>query len=174
MLLTFTHTRIIKIFNFRNEMNKKTEKNASKDILKSVSFKLTDPVKPEEKSKPTEVLLLSSKEFFSKVRHNHFDTIKQQIEFKVDLDLRDERGNTALHVSCQNNHKKLAALLIDSDCDINAMNHQGKTALDYCDLLKYTDLAQYLVLQGAENSSTYSTVPPPKFLSTADISKSFR
>jgi ankyrin repeat protein len=71
--------------------------------------------------------------------------------------------------------KRIASLLIESGCDINAVNNQGKTALDYCDLLKYAELGHYLVLQGAENSSSadLSQVTTAKFMSTADI-KSFR
>lgn len=150
-------------------MEEKTEKGVSKEGVKSVL-----PTTKSEVLKAVHPVLMSEKEFFSKVRHNHFDIVKQQVELDFDLSAQDEKGNTALHISCQNNHKKIAAFLIENGIDINAVNNQGKTALDYCDLLKYTELAHYLVLQGAENNSTLESVPSPTFLSTADISKSFR
>ena len=117
---------------------------------------------------------MSANEFFSKVRHNHYDIVKANIN-SFDLSLRDEKGNTALIVACQNNHKKIAALLVDHGCDLNAVNRKGLTALDTADLFKFSSLAQYLVLQGAENATADSMTnySQPKYMATADL-KSFR
>ena len=117
---------------------------------------------------------MSANEFFSKVRHNHYDIVRANVE-SFDLTLRDEKGNTALIVACQNNHKKIAALLVDHGCDLNAVNRKGLTALDTADLFKFTNLAQYLVLQGAENATAESMTnySEPKYMATADL-KSFR
>lgn len=117
---------------------------------------------------------MSANEFFSKVRHNHYDTVKANVK-SFDLTLRDEKGNTALIVACQNNHKRLAALLVDNGCDLNAVNKKGLTALDTADLFKFINLAQYLVLQGAENatSDSMTNYSQPKYMATADL-KSFR
>lgn len=66
----------------------------------------------------------------------------------------DERGNTALHISAQNNLKPMAALLLREagfghDGWLNRRNHKGMTALDYAEMYKFTKLAEWLVLKGA-------------------------
>ena len=133
---------------------------------------------PSSKPSSKMTAIITSDQFFSKVRHNHIDIVQAAIDQGFDVNSRDDRGNTGLIISCQNNLKKMASILIDSgECDVNIVNKQGKTALDYCDILKYRDLAYYLVLQGAENAELDAMEDFPsvngQFLSTADI-KSFR
>ena len=62
------------------------------------------------------------------------------------------------------------------------MNEKGLSALDYCDMFRFADLGQYLVLQGAESGKCDAEgtpdMPAPwaadvRLMSTAEL-KSFR
>jgi ankyrin repeat protein len=58
-----------------------------------------------------------------------------------------------LHVCAQNNLKKMAHLCIKHGCDVNARNKKGMTPLDYCDMLQFQAMAEWLVVMGAENGA---------------------
>jgi len=106
---------------------------------------------------PSEVERRQMREFiFSKVRHNHIDVVESCIRGKThDLLAVDDKGNTLLHTSCQNNLKKMCMLLVreggfgDSE-QLNRRNRKGMTPLDYCSLYQFNKLGDWLVLQGAE------------------------
>lgn len=59
--------------------------------------------------------------------------MKFLIENCVDIDARDEYGNTALIEALKWNKSKTTQLLIENGADINAKNNEGKTALDYAE-----------------------------------------
>jgi hypothetical protein len=85
---------------------------------------------------------------FSKARHNHMDYILQKItQEQFNTNAKDEYGNTLLHICAQNNHRKLAQLILkhSSNTNIYTKNHKGFTALDYCE--KYGFLKMYDWLQ---------------------------
>ena len=66
--------------------------------------------------------------------------------------LRDEHGNTVLHVAAQNNLRKMAGgLLAFPWVDVNAVNKKGLTSLDYCDMYNFTAVGDVLVEHGAES-----------------------
>lgn len=106
----------------------------------------------EEKLRMTEFL-------FSKVRHNHMDVIMSCIKGKMhDMSAVDDKGNTLLHISCQNNLKKMTALLIKDGGfslleNMNRRNHKGMTPLDYCELYQFDKLGDYISLHGADRGS---------------------
>ena len=129
--------------------------------------------------------------FFSKVRHNHLDVIKEMLQNRnFDLLERDDRGNTALIVACQNNHKKIASLLIAHGVELNAVNNKGLSALDTADVFKFTELAQYVGVTvhhksfpdfccSTRSGSTYSSYYMPiliiyRLLCTMQVSGSSR
>jgi hypothetical protein len=85
---------------------------------------------------------------FSKARHNHMDYILQKItQEQFNTNAKDEYGNTLLHICAQNNHRKLAQLILkhSPNTNIYTKNHKGFTALDYCE--KYGFLKMYDWLQ---------------------------
>jgi len=48
---------------------------------------------------------------------------------KININLQDFNGNTALHIACENNNIDLTMLLLEClDIDINLKNKSGKTA----------------------------------------------
>ena len=89
---------------------------------------------------------------FSKVRHNHGEYVAQQLSSGLNPNLVDYNGNTMLHICAQNNNKKIASLLLNSEgieCDINILNNKSHTPLDYAEKYGHTKLAQYLIGKGA-------------------------
>ena len=64
-----------------------------------------------------------------------------------------------LHICAQNNLKKMANLCIKQGCDLNARNRKGMTPLDYCDMLKFSALAEWMVIMGAENANVANNLP---------------
>lgn len=68
--------------------------------------------------------------------------------------LADGKGNTWLHVACQNGHKRLAKAALRAGADINAKNVSGNTPLHFCHAFGHTKLAQYLLDKGANDAVT--------------------
>ena len=61
----------------------------------------------------------------SNVRHNHLETVQKCIAGKTHkMREADEKGNTLLHVSAQNNLKKMASLLLKTGIPINQENQK--------------------------------------------------
>merc|ERR1719335_1263569 len=63
-----------------------------------------------------------------------------------------------LHVACQNNNRRIAKLLIkaghsnDGNVILNKQNKNGNTALHYCYAYSFTQLAEFLIAKGADES----------------------
>ena len=88
---------------------------------------------------------------FSKVRHNRMEIVQDMLEKgKVRASrLRDENGNTLLHVCAQNNLRKMASLVLSYGCEINALNFKSCSALDYAERYSFGKLADWLRSKGA-------------------------
>lgn len=94
---------------------------------------------------------------FSKVRHNHIDTISEYLKKKqITCFMRDKtHGNTILHICAQNNHKKMMMMIINSGNTsetktvLNFLNKKGMTPLDYAYHYKFYGLASQLESLGA-------------------------
>merc|ERR1719247_2184239 len=90
---------------------------------------------------------------FSFVRHNRYDAAEALIQQDQDvIHSMDENDNTLLHTACQNNNRRLAKLLLKNHIDINAQNSRGNTCLHYCYQYGFSDLAEYLLAHGADDS----------------------
>ena len=92
------------------------------------------------------------KDFFPKVRHNQVGAVEDALAAGFPVDTRDEHGNTALHVSCQNGHKRLAKLCLKYGASPDTTNHQGNTALHYAISYGYQPLAKYLISHGSDDT----------------------
>jgi hypothetical protein len=95
----------------------------------------------------------SSDIVFSFVRHNRYDAVEALIQQdQTVVSATDDNQNTLLHVACQNNNRRLTKLLLKNHVDINAQNARGNTALHYCYQYRFSDLAEYLLGHGADDS----------------------
>lgn len=89
---------------------------------------------------------------FSFVRHNRYESVESLIQKEVSvLDVRDDSGNNLLHVACQNNNRRMAKLLLRNmkKEKMDEKNNRGNTPLHYCYQYQFTQLAEYLVANGA-------------------------
>merc|ERR1711959_426346 len=90
---------------------------------------------------------------FSFVRHNRYDAVEALIQQDQDvIHTLDENQNTLLHTACQNNNRRLVKLLLKNHIGINNQNARGNTALHYCYQYGFSDLAEYLLAHGADDS----------------------
>ena len=82
------------------------------------------------------------------------DTLKEVLDCEGDLDIntRDQHGNTLFILACQQGSKKLAKFLLRRGSDMNAQNHAGNTALHYLNEYNHTNLADWLVRKGADDT----------------------
>jgi hypothetical protein len=90
---------------------------------------------------------------FSKARHNHLEFVVEKItKEKFNSNQRDEYGNTLLHICAQNNHRKLAALILKHapQTNVNAKNFKSLTPLDYCEKYGFMKMYDWLIEFGAE------------------------
>jgi len=69
-------------------------------------------------------------------------------EGNIDIDTRDQHGNTLFILACQQGSKKLAKFLLRRGSNINAQNHAGNTALHYLHEYNHTTLAEWLLKKG--------------------------
>ena len=75
------------------------------------------------------------REAFSLVRHNRHRKLKAFLkshEADLDVDTRDEKGNTMLCVACQNGLKRMAKIVLKNGADMNVQNNLGNTPLHFC------------------------------------------
>ncbi len=110
----------------------------------------------EEDAKPEDDDFEMREVLFSKIRHGHKDWVSQYIKGQnKDVNkgswARDGKGNTMLHVAVQNNHKKLASLLLKAGVNVNRTNKKGMTALDYAEMYNFHPLAEFLMLNNGVN-----------------------
>lgn len=89
---------------------------------------------------------------FSKARHNRYDYVINEIEnHHFNTNKTDEYGNTLLHICAQNNHRKLASMILKTvpNTNINAKNLKGLTAVDYCEKYGFDKMYDWLIACGA-------------------------
>eukprot|EP00931_Biecheleriopsis_adriatica_P072889 TRINITY_DN47276_c0_g1_i1.p1 TRINITY_DN47276_c0_g1~~TRINITY_DN47276_c0_g1_i1.p1 ORF type:complete len:1210 (+),score=282.39 TRINITY_DN47276_c0_g1_i1:26-3655(+) len=90
---------------------------------------------------------------FSFVRHNRFEAVEALIQQENDiLVARDEYGNNLLHIACQNDHRRIAKLLLKNGIQVNDQNNRGNTPLHYCYQYNFMQLSDYLIAHGAEET----------------------
>jgi len=83
----------------------------------------------------------------------------------LDINACDESGNTALHISINNNRFDIVSMLISrQDIDINAKGEDGYLPLDQATLKQNSKIIQLLLEHGAQETKT----------STEDGNRKFR
>lgn len=99
---------------------------------------------------------------FSFVRHNKVEKVKQFLQQEYSyLTETDENKNSLLHIACQNNHRRMAKLLVDQGIDVNIQNDRGNTALHYCYMYNFHQLAEYLMQHDADDTIMNKDGLPP-------------
>ena len=91
---------------------------------------------------------------FSWVRNGREDAVQVAIQARsVELDARDDHGNTPLIVAAQNNHPKLVRALARAGADLSASNRRKNTALHYAFAYGFDEVADFLIAKGADDEA---------------------
>lgn len=108
---------------------------------------------------------------FSFVRHNRYEALQSLLEQDTALiNVKDEKCNTLLHIACQNNHRRIAKLLIRAGVELDVQNNKGNTALHYCYAYNFMQLAGTLLAKGADDSLLNEFgLPPSKGIARPDL-----
>ena len=80
------------------------------------------------------------------------EALKQALDQGIDVNLRDEAQNTALHLATKHAQKSAMRLLIEHGADLNAQNDYLSTALHLTD--KNMDTIRILLEAGADPNMT--------------------
>ncbi|KAL4124283.1 hypothetical protein PRIC2_010120 [Phytophthora ramorum] len=86
-------------------------------------------------------------------RNNNLEGLELALDQGVDVNTRDNHGNSLFILACQQGNKRLAKFLLRRHADMNLQNLNGNTALHYLYAYKHTDLAEYLKGKGAKDTT---------------------
>ncbi|KAG6956735.1 hypothetical protein JG687_00010419, partial [Phytophthora cactorum] len=86
-------------------------------------------------------------------RNNNLEGLELALDQGVDVNARDNHGNTLFILACQQGNKRLAKFLLRRRADMNLQNLNGNTALHYLYAYKHKDLADYLKAKGAKDTT---------------------
>ena len=73
----------------------------------------------------------------------------KSINKTMDINYQDEKGNTALHYSCEEGNLKIVEILLDANCDISLKNNNNETPLHLASKGDYFDISKKLIEKGA-------------------------
>jgi ankyrin repeat protein len=91
----------------------------------------------------------------SLVRHGKLSTLEELIhqpDWKVPIDYTDQWGNTLLHIAAQNGNKNMVKFCLRLGADINTVNGVGQSPLHFAFGYGYSELGEYLISKGADDS----------------------
>ncbi|MBU0585888.1 ankyrin repeat domain-containing protein [Candidatus Micrarchaeota archaeon] len=92
----------------------------------------------------------------------HEKVVQVFIDFKLDLNVRDEGENTALIKATMNNHIKMVDLLIKAGADVTLKNDDDQTALDIAREKGYKEIARMLQKALKLRTDTEGVMKPGK------------
>jgi hypothetical protein len=102
-----------------------------------------------------QVMASDFKKLCSLCRHSKFSEAEQLInqpDWAVPIDYQDDQGNALIHVAAQNGSKRLVKLCLRRGANLNVQNLNGQTALHFAYGYGYSDVGDYLVGKGADDS----------------------
>lgn len=82
--------------------------------------------------------------FFNGAASGELDDVKLFLKGTVDVNMRNERGWTALMLAARNGHSHIVRELLQREIDLNIINSTGQTALDIALFWNHSDVARQL------------------------------
>ena len=90
---------------------------------------------------------------FSRIRHRRYEDVMEILEaHRIDLETRDEFGNTLLMLAAQTGSKRMCKILMRNGASLAAQNLRGQTVLHFCYAFNYGALGEYLKSKGADDT----------------------
>ncbi len=85
---------------------------------------------------------------FEAVRHGRIKTVQELLSQDVNVNMRDEAGNTPLLLAAEDEHTEIAILLIEHQADVHASNLEGRTVWGCAAFTGNLTLMTHLVQHG--------------------------
>ena len=63
--------------------------------------------------------------------YGHINTVRRLLEEGADVNVKDDRGSTALMYASEEGHVETVKLLLEKGADVNAKDNDGGTAHNY-------------------------------------------
>ena len=86
----------------------------------------------------------------SAVISGHIMIVRTLLNHGAKVNVKDQRGDSALLVACHKGDLELVELLIERGADVNLKNNNGWTALIRASQLGHTEIVEFLIKHGAE------------------------
>lgn len=85
---------------------------------------------------------------FEAIRHGHLETVQEMLSQNIDVNQRDDKGNTPLLLAAEEEHTEIAILLIEHQADVHASNLQGHTVWGWAAFTRNLALMTHLAQHG--------------------------
>jgi hypothetical protein len=85
---------------------------------------------PDDKKSSQYEMQILKNAFLKAAENNQISIVKSYLDQGYDVNLIDEKGNTALHVAARNGNTELVKLLLRRGVNINQLNYKGEEPID--------------------------------------------
>ena len=148
-----------KIFRGKSTAEALDTMDALKEASVKGAFVTVDDEEGEAKKRAeiskAQILSAAFKQVCSLARHNKYADVEEllnQPDWSVPIDFQDELGNSLLHMGSQNGNRRMIKLCLKRQANINIQNLTGQTPLHFAFGYGYTELGDYLLKKGADDT----------------------
>ncbi|MFC1766612.1 ankyrin repeat domain-containing protein, partial [Planctomycetota bacterium] len=81
------------------------------------------------------------------------ELVKAFLDQRIDANVKDKQGKTALFYAVEKNYKDIVELLLKRGADVNARDEEEQNALFYCLKDNHLDVAKFLIERGIDHET---------------------
>jgi len=107
--------------------------------------------------------------FFEALEEGELMKVKRYLERGLGVEVRDEDGNTPLHVAASRGHLHVAKLLVESGADANARDRESRAPLHLAALYGHAEVAGLLIGSGADVNAKDARGETPLHLAASHV-----